>query len=403
MPYRNTLIISTKSFSVNVAASDWNAVTKIATVSADWAVAGMSAVVTPAASSFALFKSAEVEGVNCIEILDGYLQFKTATNTVLTETIVMNVSASNDGQGIITNSAIVATKINGISIIDSGITSAVTENESTITAAAPIMEWDIPPYDENGHMIKTIGNGVAAAALPKIDNIIFGNNVTAIANKAFNGNTTLKKVRICKNVKNIGLVYGSAVFNGCTALEEFLIDDDREDLLTIQGGYPYTYSPFTNCSSLLNIKIPKNVYMHGYCFGRGAGLKTVRYESSYGLEGTFAECTALEELTFTQATPVSVTTPVTIFNSANYIYVPYDSLTAYSNAVNWASYASYLYGIGSFDEGETLPTQTTDGEWALTWYGTKEDLKAGTNAIIVAPSEFDNGYSEIYCAKTAVE
>ena len=381
---------------VTITLADWNAVTKIATVSVDWAVAGMSAIVSPDEDSMQVFKDIAVQGVYLVQILNDYLVFKSGSGVVVDSSITMNIIASDDGQGQICNAAIVAVSADGMSIENADYTTTVTDNKAKINGINPYIKWEIPPYDEYGNEITSLASGLTNYAM--VDELLYVNKITAVTVGASNN---LKKVVFGKNVASIAI----GTFWPSPALTDIVFERGRESLLTVQDGGDC--GAFRGCTSLVNLVIPDKVFLSG-AGGRGGpflyctGLKYVRYESTSVLGGVFGGCTALEELTFTQATPVSISSPTLIFNSAQYIFVPYDSLTAYSTATNWVSYAQYMYGIGTFTAGANLPTATTDGNWILVWYGTKANMKAGTNAIIVAPSEFDNEYGEIYCTKTAV-
>ena len=77
--------------------------------------------------------------------------------------------------------------------------------------------------------------------------------------------------------------------------------------------------------------------------------------------------------------------------------VPYAGLASYLSASNYPAKASYTYlGYATYASGATLPTKDSTEAYNVTWYASKDDAKAGTNAISTG-----NG-SEIYCTYAAV-
>ena len=88
---------------VTITPADWDAETKLAAVQADWAVAGMSATFAPVESSMNVFTDIAVQGVYCTNILNGDLLFKSGSGATVNENITLNVTAYNDGKGIIVN------------------------------------------------------------------------------------------------------------------------------------------------------------------------------------------------------------------------------------------------------------------------------------------------------------
>jgi len=385
---------------VTIAPQNWSSVSKLATVPADWAVAGMSATVSPDEDYTSVYKSTNVQGVYLAQILNGYLIFKSGTGEMLSDTIVMNIIAYEDGRGVIVNSGFVSVETNGISISsDANYTGTLSGNELTVTAITPIFKWEVPAYDKDGHEIVGI-TGSSASPMP-LDELHLVNKVRTIGNGAFQ-NSSVKKVFVGKQVTTI---QEDNPFGNTTLLSEIIFERGRTALLTIKTRAGY--SAFGN-SAIEKLVVPDYVTIINQSFANCTHLKELRYESTYGIlrqdvyNGAFLNATALEECTFTATTPPTINVPANIFGNNQYIFVPYDKLTAYTTATNWVSYASNMYGIGAFTAGATLPTQTTDEAWNLTWYATKADLKAGTNPIMIAPSIFDNEYGEIYCTKTVV-
>ena len=387
---------------VTITPADWDAETKLAAVQADWAVAGMSATFAPVESSMNVFTDIAVQGVYCTNILNGDLLFKSGSGATVNENITLNVTAYNDGKGIIVNAEIVGEGINGMSVTDNSFDFTTSDNGSTITNIKSVFKLVIPPYDDHGNEITAIQQSNNNSVVGELYLI---NNIKTVGNSAFYNSSNLKKVYIGKQLTLIGAASGGSIrsFGNCPNLSEVVFERERTELLVIRNFDSNDANALFYNSAIENLVIPENVQLIEKPFANCTKLKAVRYESSYGLGYPFRNCTALEELTFTQATPVTVGTPTQTFNSAHYIFVPYDSFTAYTTATNWTSYASYMYGIGKFTAGASLPSTTTDGGFGLVWYATKADLKASNNPITVAPSEFDNEYGEIYCAKAVAE
>ena len=48
------------------------------------------------------------------------------------------------------------------------------------------------------------------------------------------------------------------------------------------------------------------------------------------------------------------------------IIIPYDSVTSYMTKTNYPSASKYRIGFGTFNIGETLPSQSTDGNYNIT-------------------------------------
>lgn len=411
MPCLNSYLPIIKR-TVTVASADWDETTKTATVTADWAIAGMSVTVSPRNEYSALFRSLAVQGVYCTQVINGYVQFVTGTHSVMSESIELEITAFNDGRGAIVNTSIVPSLYNGLTSIPTY--DLIVENgDARITGIKPNFKWEIPPYDGEGHEITAIGvdgwgdwnNGSITNDI-WVSEVYITNNVKKVFDFAFYQSPNLKKVYIGKQVTYIG---DRVAFCNCTALSEIEFERGRTEILVIDTLS--NYSTFGGCTALRELTIPENVKLSGHNFRNCTGLKTVRFESPIAMSGyaSFNNCPAIEDCTFTSETPVSnfgdmlssysTSAP---YSEGKYIFVPYDKLTAYTTANNWSSRAYYMNGIGKFTAGATLPAQTSDTRFNLTWYATKADLKAGTNAISVAPDTFDNGYGEIYCTKTAV-
>lgn len=111
--------------------------------------------------------------------------------------------------------------------------------------------------------------------------------VSIIGERAFSNDTSIKKLVIGKNVKQIA----ECAFYGNETIEEIIIADGVE---TIGGG------AFVGCKSLTQIILPSSVKVLGpYAFYHCEGLEKVKLSENLTeiYEYTFASCTKLESIT----------------------------------------------------------------------------------------------------------
>ena len=404
MPCLNSCL-TVENYTVTILATDWDSETKVAMVAVDWAIENMSATFSPSPDYISIFKDDKVQGVFCYGIINGYLLFKSGSGATLGQTIDMNVTAVNDGLGNIINSSIVRPNIDGM-FYGADYRFNVSNGEASLSEFVPtIKRFEVPPYDNEGHPVTWLGQQSAGSSINNsyIEEVYLINNVKNVGLYVLNSSPKLKKVFVGKQLTFIG---NSNAFNSCPLLAEVIFERGRTEVLQIVN--PAGAAAFSGAGAITELTIPPLVSL-GSAFGSISTLKKVRYESEQSPAYAFGNC-SVDEFTFTQDAPVSLWSPTTQFRqwataapytAGKYIFVPYDKLTTYTSASGWANYAGYICGFGKFTAGATLPTQTTDEAWSLTWYATKEDLKAGTNAITTAPSTFDNEYGEIYCTKSA--
>lgn len=135
--------------------------------------------------------------------------------------------------------------------------------------------------DENGD----VQNWTAVAEKLVIPSVIDGNPVTAIASKAFSGNTTLVSVEVPASVVRIG----DSAFSGCTALVTL-------DLSACRGLEEFPAYSAQGCSLLSDVRLPGSLTNIGnYAFYECKSLKTVVTHASIGVQA-FNRCTALESI-----------------------------------------------------------------------------------------------------------
>ena len=173
---------------------------------------------------------------------------------------------------------------------------------------------------------------VYANAIQKIE---LGQGVS-IDTYAFNYCYSLASITIPSTVTSIG----TYAFSNCTSLASITIPST----VTSIGTYA-----FNNCYSLASITIPSTVTSIGnyafYCCYSLASItipSTVTSISNYA----FNSCNGMAEYHIKPATPPSLggTAVFSGIQSDCVIYVPSESLTAYQEANNWSTYASYMQG-----------------------------------------------------------
>lgn len=208
--------------------------------------------------------------------------------------------------------------------------------------------------------------------------------VDVIDGSAFENCFGLKSITIPNSVATMG----SAIFASCYGLASIAMQDY---LYTIPSAiFAFCYglasiampydgdtiesSAFENCTGLASVTIPPSVSMiENYAFGNCHGLGEVHF-----LPTTppilFAE-TVWDNL------PADCT-----------IFVPVSALADYLTKDYYPTPLGYTYiGFGTYASGAALPSQDTTQAYDLTWYATKADALAQTNAITTG-----NG-REVYC------
>ena len=159
--------------------------------------------------------------------------------------------------------------------------------------------------------------------------------VTSIGNSAFSSCNSLTSVSIPSGVTSIG----NNAFYYCYSLAS----------ATIPSGVTSinTYA-FNSCNSLASVSIPSGVTSIGtYAFTYCHSLASVSIPSGVTSIGaqTFYNCYGMEEYHFKPTTPPTLAAnALTNIQSDCKIYVPSESLTAYQEAANWSTYASYMVG-----------------------------------------------------------
>lgn len=196
--------------------------------------------------------------------------------------------------------------------------------------------------------------------------VVIPSAMTNSATYTFYQSRALERVSIPKGMTTIG----SNLFYQCEALIS----------ITLPSGVTSNIIAwFYMCYALSNLTVP-------------AGITTI-YKNSFGLCAGLASVRLMR----TTAPTISDSNAWASVPTDCLLLVPYAGLASYLSASNYPSKTSYTYlGYATYASGATLPTKDSTNAYNVTWYATKEDAKAGTNAISAG-----NG-SEIYCTYAAV-
>lgn len=132
---------------------------------------------------------------------------------------------------------------------------------------------------------------------------------------------------------------GNASFFNCNSLARVTMPS----IVTSIGD-----NTFNGCQSLTSIMIPKEVTSIGtYAFYNCYSLAIVTISSGVTAinNNAFNSCYGMAEYHIQPTTPPTLgTTAFSNIQSDCVIYVPSESLTAYQEATNWSTYASYMQG-----------------------------------------------------------
>ncbi len=146
-----------------------------------------------------------------------------------------------------------------------------------------------------------------------LTSVIIPSGVTIIASNAFSYCYSLESVIIPSGVTSIG----ASAFTSCSSLKSIAISS---------GVTNISSSTLNNCYSLTSVTIP-------------SGVTNIDAQA-------FSGCYGMAEYHFEPTTPPTLAniSAFTSIQSDCVIYVPSASLTAYQEAENWSTYASYMVG-----------------------------------------------------------
>ncbi|GHT20678.1 hypothetical protein AGMMS4957_08270 [Bacteroidia bacterium] len=235
-------------------------------------------------------------------------------------------------------------------------------------------------------------NNLVFSNCPALRTVNIGNNVTKIPDYAFSGCSGLTSVTIPNDVTSIG----EGAFSGCSTLTT--VNFNATNCTTMGGNY---YSVFSNCPALRTVNVGNNVTrISGQAFSGCSSLTAInvgaantQYSSIEGVmynknkttlvrypEGkqgaftipnsvtsieqyVFSGCSGLTSVTCLAATPPSI--GINNFTvSANTLYVPASSLSAYQGNSDWSSKFSSILALVTLNK--TTDTLTIGGTVQLT-------------------------------------
>ena len=248
--------------------------------------------------------SMAVNGTVLIDWGDGSTSTSTGTSLTTRKTDVHHEYAAAGSYTI----KIAKTSGTGYSLYCTSTLTLLNKNSSTSTANRV--------YANAVHAVRvgencSIGN-YAFSYCYSLTSVSIPSSVTGIGTYAFNNCYSLSSASIPSGVTNIG----TYVFSNCYSLAYVSIPSGVTDIIN---------NTFTNCYSLSSISIPSGVTHIG--------------------NNAFSYCYGMAEYHFEPTTPPTLGT--TVFNGIQSdckIYVPAASLTAYQEAANWSTYASYMVG-----------------------------------------------------------
>lgn len=213
--------------------------------------------------------------------------------------------------------------------------------------------------------------------------------VGSTGNFTFDNCHSIKTIMLPKGITSIG----ESTFRQCYSLTSILLPEGITIIERNAFRHCYGFTKITmpesietigsnaygGCYSPASVTIPKNV----------TNINSGAFNSNYGLgiiefQPLFAPVVASDN------NWLGILTDCLIF-------IPYTSPTSYFSAANYPSPFNYTYlGYNTFNEGEELPTTSSDENYNYTWYATLDDATAQTNPISVGTG------NKIYCRFAAV-
>ena len=223
--------------------------------------------------------------------------------------------------------------VNGTVTIDWGDNSTSTSTGTSLTTRKDDIHHEYAAAGSYTIKItKTSGTGYSLYCTSTYT-LLNKNSSTANANRVYSN--CVQAVRVGEDC-----TIGNYAFYGCYSLASASIPSGVTSIGT---------SVFYSCYPLASVSIPSGVTSIGnnaftYCYS----LASVSIPSGVTSIGTsaFNSCYGMAEYHFLPTTPPTLanTNAFTNIQSDCIIYVPAASLTAYQEAENWSTYASYMVG-----------------------------------------------------------
>ena len=252
--------------------------------------------------------------------------------------------------------------------------SAITQNEITLTDLVTV---------KIGNCVTSIGDS-AFQDCSGLTSATIGNGVTSIGQYAFASCRSLTSVAIGSGVTSIGF----AVFSQCRSLPSIVIPSSVTSI---------SNNAFYGCSGLTSCTIGSGVTSIGNrAFEGCSGLTSIVIPSGVTSIGNraFAACSGLTSITVNATTPPTLGSNTVFDGSSCNIYVPCESVSAYTSASGWSTYASRIVG---FSTEPTYDWEVISGEYICVsgdkYQKTKkiESYDCGSTWQDVIPYEYSAG------------
>lgn len=236
----------------------------------------------------------------------------------------------------------------------------------------------------------------------EITDLVIPDDVTSITNRAFNGFSALKSVRLGSGLKSLG----NYAFAWCSSLSSVIIPENVTEIglcafyectnLTSLSLSPnisiISKEAFAYCSSLEEVRIPYGVTeIDTWAFRYCKNLKRIYIAESVQKIGdcAFGWCENISDVYCQAVTPPTYIytwhwdTSQFFFNSyPDYatLHVPESSLDSYKNAFSWQNFGSFV--VLSNEETAIKSVKSTDKREYYTLDGVKKDSpRNGLNII----------------------
>ncbi|MBO7242648.1 MAG: leucine-rich repeat protein [Alistipes sp.] len=216
--------------------------------------------------------------------------------------------------------------------------------------------------------VTAIGSGVFSDC-SSLTSITIPEGVMSIGERAFEGCSSLTSITIPEGVMSIG----GRAFSGCSSLTSMTIPEgvisigqwafsdcsSLTNITILEGVMSIGANAFSGCSNLTSITISEGVVsIENYAFAGCSSLTSMTIPESVTSigYGVFSYCSSLENV-YCKAIMPPVANRIGYYwstfddnASGRKIYVPMESVEAYTTADGWADYADSIVGY-DFDNG----------------------------------------------------